>query len=61
MLESPQVPPPYFDRQRIDNSINFDGVDSPGRVEELDCRFEEDRRGWERRMLDLEKEMRRLR
>ena len=58
---SPQAPPPPFDRQRIGNAITVDGVDIPGRVEKLDCRFEEDRRGWERRVRDLEEEVRRFR
>ena len=47
---SPQPPPPSFDSRRIGNAIAVDGVGSPGRVKELDCRFEEERRGWERRV-----------
>ena len=43
---SPQAPPPSFGRQRIGNVISVDGVGSPGRVEELYCWFEEERRGW---------------
>ena len=58
---SPQVTPPYFDRRRTGNDISFDGIISPGRVEELDCRFEEERRGWERRVRDLDEEVRMLR
>ena len=54
---SPQAPPPSFDRRRIGNAIAVDGVDSPGRVYELDCWFEEERRGWEMRVRDLEKEV----
>ena len=48
---------------RIGNAIAVDGVGvgSPSRVEELDCQFEEERRGWERRAQNLEKEVRRLR
>ena len=48
---SPQAPSPSFDRRRIGNAI---AVDSPSRVKELDCRFEEERRGWERRVRYLE-------
>ena len=59
--ESPQTPPLSFDRRRIGNAIAVDGVGSPLRVEELDCRFKEERRGWERRVRDLEEEVRRLR
>ena len=55
---SPQAPPPSFDRRRIGNAI---AVGSPGRVEELDCRFEEEQRGWERKVRNLEEEVRRLR
>ena len=43
---SPQAPPPYFDRKMIQNNIAVDGIGSPGHVKELDCRFEEDWRGW---------------
>ena len=42
---SPQAPPPSFDRRSIGNTIAVDGVGRPGRVEELDRRFEEERRG----------------
>ena len=38
--ESPQAHPPSFERQRIGNTIAVDGVGSPGRFKELDCRFE---------------------
>ena len=58
---SPQAPPPAFDRRRIGNAIAVDGVGSPDRVEELDFRFEEEQCGWERRVRDLEEEVRRLR
>ena len=58
---SRQAPPLPFHRQRIGNAIAVDGVGIPGHVEELDCRFEEKRRGWERRVRDLEEELRRLR
>ena len=51
---SPQAPPPSFYRQRISNAISVDGVGSPGRSEEIYRRFEEERRGWERRVQDLE-------
>ena len=51
--ESPQAPPPSFDRRRIGNAIANDGVGSPGRVKVLDLRFEEERRGWERRVRGL--------
>ena len=57
----PQAPPLSFDRRRIGNAIAVDGVSSPGSVEELDCRFKEERRGWEMRVRDLEEEVRRLR
>ena len=57
---SPQYPLLFFDRQRIGNNIAIGSVGSPGRIEELDHRFEEERRGWERRVLDLEEEVRRL-
>ena len=43
---SRQAPPLPFHRQRIGNAIAVDGVGIPGHVEELDCRFEEKRRGW---------------
>ena len=36
-------------------------VGSPGRIEQLDRRFEEEQRGLERRVLELEEEVRRLR
>ena len=58
---SPQAPPPSFDIQRISNTIAVDGVGSPGRIEELDRRSEEERRGWERRVQYMEEEVRRLR
>ena len=61
MPASPQAPPPSFERRRTGNAIAIDGVGSPGRVEELDCRFEEERRGWEKRVRDLEEEVHRLR
>ena len=47
---SPQAPPPSFDRQRIVNAIAVDGVGSPVRVEEIYCRFKEERHIWERRV-----------
>ena len=40
----------YFNRQIIGNTIAVDGVGSPDRIKELDRRFEEERRGWERRV-----------
>ena len=58
---SPQATPTCFDRRRTGNDISVNGVGSPGRVEELYCRFKEERRGWERRAQDLEEEVRRLR
>ena len=58
---SPQALPPSFDRQIISNTIAVDGVGSPGRVEELYCQFEDDQRGWERRVQYLEEEVCRLR
>ena len=58
---SPQAPPASFDRRRIGNAIAVYGVGSPGRIEELDFRFEVDWRGWERRVRDLKEEVRRLR
>ena len=61
MPASPQVPPPSFDRRRIGNTIAVDGVGSPGRVEEIDGWFEEERSGWERRVRYLEEEVHRLR
>ena len=57
---SPQAPPPSFDKRRIGNAIDVDGVGRPGRVEELDCQLEEERRGWERRVRDLEEEVCRI-
>ena len=59
--ESTQAPPQFFDRRRTGNATFVDGVGSPGRIEELDRRFEEERRGWERRVLDLEEEVRMFR
>ena len=53
--------PPSFDRQRIGNTIAVDRVGSPGRVEELDRRFEEEQHDWDRRVKYLEEEVRRLR
>ena len=46
-----KCPPPSFDRHEgIGDDIAVDGVGQPpGRVEELDRRFEEERRGRERR------------
>ena len=58
---SPQAPPPSFDRQKIGNAIAVDGVGSPSSVKELDRRFEEEWHGWERRVRDLEEEVRRIR
>ena len=58
---SPQAPPLSFDRKSIDNAIAVDGVGSHGRVEDLYFRFEEERRGWERRRRDLKEEVHRLR
>ena len=58
---SPQAPPPSFDRRRIGTTIAVEGVGSPGRIKELDCRFEEERSGWERRVRDLEEGVHRLR
>ena len=58
---SPQAPPPPFDRQRTGNAIAVDGIVGPRRAKELDCRFEEDRRGWESRVQDFEEEVRRFR
>ena len=52
---------PSFDRQRIGNAISIGRVVSPGYVEELDCQFREERRGWEKRVRDMEEEVRRLR
>ena len=54
----PQAPPPSFERRRIGNAIAVDGFGSPGSVKEIDCRFEEERRGWEMRVRDLEEEVR---
>ena len=48
--ESPQAPPPSFGRKMIGNTIFIDSIGSPGRIKELDCRFEGERRGWEGRM-----------
>ena len=45
---SPQAPPSSFDIQKIGNAISVGGVGRPGNVEELDFRFEQERRGWER-------------
>ena len=59
--EYPQAPPPSFDRQRIGNDIAVDGVGSPSCFEEIYFRFEEERRGWERRVRYLEEEVCRLR
>ena len=59
--ESTQAPPPSFVRQRISNAIAVDGVSSPGRVKELYCLIEEERRGWERRVQNMEEEVCRLR
>ena len=56
-----QEPPSSFDRRRIGNSITVDGVGSPGHDEELDCQFEEERSGWERRVQYLEEEVHRIR
>ena len=42
---SPQALPLSFDRRKIGNAIAVDGVGNSGRVEELDRRFEEERRG----------------
>ena len=47
---STQATPPSFDKQRIGNAIVFNGVGSPGRVEELDWRFGKERHGWKRRV-----------
>ena len=58
---SHQAPQYSSDRKRIGNSISVDGVGSPKHVEELDCQFKEEQRGWERRVRDMEEEMRRLR
>ena len=58
LLKIPHFP---FNIQRISNAIAVDGVGSPGCVEELDFRFEEDRSGWESIVRDLEEEVRRLR
>ena len=41
VTESPQAPPLSFYRRRIGNAIAVDGVGRPGRVKEIDCRFEE--------------------
>ena len=38
--------------------IAIDGVGSPGRVNELDRRFKEERRGWDRIVQDMEVEVR---
>ena len=57
---SPQASAPSFDRRRIGNAIVVDGVGSPGRIKEIDHQFEEERPGWERRVLDLEEEVCRL-
>ena len=56
-----QAPPPSFETQRIVNSIAADGVVITGHVEELDRWSKEERRVWERRVQDLEEEVRRLR
>ena len=56
-----QDTPTSFDRRRISNNIAVDGVGIPVRVEELDCWFEEEQRGWERRVRYLEEVVRRLR
>ena len=58
---SPQAPQTSFDRQKIVNYIAVEGVDSPGRVEELDCQLEEERRSWERIVQDTEEEVRGIR
>ena len=52
---------PSFDRCRIGNAIAVYGIGSPGCIEELNHWFEEDQHGWERRVLDLEEKLRRLR
>ena len=57
----PQAPPPSFDRRRINNDISVNVVGIPGRVEDLDRRFEEEQHGWEGRVQDTEEEVRRLR
>ena len=49
-LASTQALPPSFGRQRIGNTIAVDGIGSPGRVEYIDCWFEKERSGWERRV-----------
>ena len=63
---SPPAPPTRtLTDGRIGNAIAVDGVGvvvgSPSRVEELDFQLGEERRGWERRAQNLEKEVRRLR
>ena len=37
----PQEPLLSFDRRRIGNAIAVEGFGSPGRIDELDCRFGE--------------------
>ena len=51
--ESPQAPPPFFDRRRIGNAISIDVVGSPGRIRDLDCRFEEYWHGCDSRVRDM--------
>ena len=46
VTEYPQAPPPSFDIRRIGNAIAVDGVGIPACIKELDCQFEEERRGW---------------
>ena len=61
MTASPQAPSTSFDRRMIGNAIAIDSVGSPGRIKELDFRFKEYWRVWERKVRDLEEEVRRLR
>ena len=58
---STQAPPPSFNRRRIGNAISIDGIGSPGCINELDRRFEEEQRSWNRRVQGLEEEVNRLR
>ena len=52
--ESHQAPLPSFDILRIVNALAVDGVDSTGRIKDLDCWYKEEWRGWGRRVQDLE-------
>ena len=57
---SHQAPLLSFFRQRIGNAISVDDIGIPGQEKELDRWFKEERSGCERRVRDLEEEVRRL-